>query len=363
MTRDPVLAALAAASLIGLATLGFLNHSPNRLVSGTTVPLSELGPLPVLFAAAPFVALPALPRGSRWTIPAASAVPVLVLAAACLGADRLPGRVGLGGAFWLALIAGVFATSHVLRTARDRLIVSAALFAMAAAAAGGGAFARLSLAVEFGERRDAVLAATLRHLELSAATIGLATAIGLPLGLLAFRRPALRPTLYGILNILQTIPSIAAFGLLIAPLSALAAAIPLLGRLGFGGIGPAPALIALTLYGLLPIVRNTDAGLASVDPAIRDAAAGMGLTASGRLFAVEMPLAAPALLAGIRIVTVQTIGLVTVAALIGAGGLGTFVFEGVGQYATDLVLLGALPVTAMALLADAVLRSVERKLA
>ena len=150
-------------------------------------------------------------------------------------------------------------------------------------------------------------------------------------------------------------PSIALFGLLIVPLSALAAAVPRLASMGVGGIGPAPAIIALVLYALLPIVRNTTTGISGVDPAVIDAARGMGLTPRQIFCRIEFPLALPMLFVGLRIVTVQTIGLAVVAALIGAGGLGTFVFEGLGQYALDLVLLGALPAIGLSLAADFVL--------
>jgi osmoprotectant transport system permease protein len=141
------------------------------------------------------------------------------------------------------------------------------------------------------------------------------------------------------------------------PLSALATAVPSLARLGIGGIGMAPALIALVLYALLPVVRSTVAGIGGVDSAVVDAARGMGMTRRQRFWRVELPLAMPVLLAGLRIVTVQAIGLAVVAALIGAGGLGSFVFEGLGQYAADLVLLGALPAIGLALAADFLLQS------
>src|SRR6185312_13550058 len=143
---------------------------------------------------------------------------------------------------------------------------------------------------------------------------------------------------------------------LIVPLSALASAVPALGALGVGGVGPAPAIIALILYALLPVARNTLAGIAAVPPAAIEAARGMGMTRRQVFWQIEMPLALPVLLAGLRIVTVQTIGLAVVAALIGAGGLGIFVWEGLGQYAVDLVLLGALPAIFLALAADFVLQ-------
>ena len=188
------------------------------------------------------------------------------------------------------------------------------------------------------------------------ASVGAALVIGCPLGVAAARSPRLQGPSFAILNILQTIPSIALFGLLIVPLSALVAAVPHLAAFGIGGIGVTPAIIALVLYALLPVVRNTSVGLAGVDTAAIEAGRGMGLTKRQIFWQLELPLALPVLLAGLRIVTVQAIGLAVVAALIGAGGLGTFVFEGLGQYAVDLVLLGALPAIFLALAADFMLQ-------
>jgi osmoprotectant transport system permease protein len=196
-----------------------------------------------------------------------------------------------------------------------------------------------------------------RHMTLVGASVGIAAAIGFPLGVAAARRAALQSPVFAVLNVLQTIPSIALFGLLILPLSALAAAMPRLAQYGVGGIGVAPAIIALVLYALLPVVRNTSVGLTGVDSAAIEAGRGMGMS-PGQIFrGIELPLALPVLLAGLRIVTVQAIGLAVVAALIGAGGLGTFVFEGLGQYAVDLVMLGALPAIFLALAADFMLQT------
>ena len=157
------------------------------------------------------------------------------------------------------------------------------------------------------------------------------------------------------LNLIQTIPSIALFGILMAPLGFLAAHVPLAAELGIRGIGAAPALVALFLYALLPVVANAVLGLGQVPPATVDAARGMGLTERQILTGVELPLALPVILTGIRIVLVQSIGLVTVAALIGGGGFGTFVFQGIGQTATDLILLGAVPTVALAFAAAVLL--------
>jgi osmoprotectant transport system permease protein len=159
------------------------------------------------------------------------------------------------------------------------------------------------------------------------------------------------------LNIVQTVPAIALFGILMAPLGALAAAVPLAAAMGIRGIGTAPAVIALFLYSLLPIVANTVVGLKRVSPAAVEAARGMGMTRWQILRSIELALALPVIITGIRIVLVQNIGMVTIAALIGAGGLGTFVFQGIGQTAIDLVLLGAIPTVALAFSAAVILDS------
>jgi osmoprotectant transport system permease protein len=148
------------------------------------------------------------------------------------------------------------------------------------------------------------------------------------------------------------------FGLLIAPLAWVAATVPGAAAIGIAGIGTAPALLALFLYSLLPVVANTVAGLDGVPPEAEEAARGMGMTNAQRLLQIDLPLAFPVILTGIRIVLVQNIGLATVAALIGGGGFGVFVFQGVGQTAMDLVLLGAVPTVALAFAAGAVLDAV-----
>jgi osmoprotectant transport system permease protein len=219
-----------------------------------------------------------------------------------------------------------------------------------------GAFDALSIAREYQSRHQVFADALIRHMTLVGISIAAALLTGFPLGVAAAKRPRLQGPVFAVLNILQTIPSIALFGLLIVPLSALVAAAPRLAALGIGGIGVTPAIIALVLYALLPVVRNTVAGLASVDSAAIEAGRGMGLSGRQIFWQIELPLSLPILLAGLRIVTVQAIGLAVVAALIGAGGLGTFVFEGLGQYAVDLVLLGALPAIFLALAADFVLQ-------
>jgi osmoprotectant transport system permease protein len=176
----------------------------------------------------------------------------------------------------------------------------------------------------------------------------------------AARRPGLARPLFALLGTIQTVPSIALFGLLIAPLAWLGQAWP---GWGLQGIGLLPAAVALTLYALLPIVHGVVSGLQQVPAAVLEAATGIGMSARQRLWQVALPLAAPVLLSALRLTTVQLVGLAVVAALIGAGGLGALVFQGLLASALDLVLLGVLPVVALALAVDAVLGGLSRALA
>ena len=374
--RNPVLPVLVVIAGLAGAGASFVTVAPNRLMSGTGIALVSSVP-PLLMAALAMLGLLLLALGfaragrSRHYLTAmlAGAALAVTLAAAGQAATMLAvganatTTISLGGGFWVIFACAGLALVDALRRAEigpmAQLFVAALAVAIFIAMAKSGLFDALSLAREYAGRREVFAAAVLRHVALVAAAIVPALLIGVPLGLLA-QRPRLEAPIFTTLNLVQTVPSIALFGLLIGPLSGLASAVPTLGRLGVGGVGPAPAIIALTLYGLLPIARNTLAGLAGVSPAALDAGRGMGMT-RGQLFRqLEIPLALPVLLAGLRIVLVQTIGLTVVAALIGAGGLGTFVFDGLGQYATDLVLLGALPAIAMALAVDFLLRLATR---
>ena len=306
-------------------------------------------------------------RALHYTVAIASALLLLlVLAAAGLAAGRAAAdaaagaRISLGPAFWVLAASAVLAAADALQRIGAgksvQVAVVAAIGTGAVLLALAGTFDALSLAREYASHRTAFADAFERHMVLVGSSVGAAVVIGFPLGIIAAKRRRLRGPIFASLNILQTIPSIALFGLLIVPLSALVAAVPRLAAFGIGGIGVAPALIALVLYALLPVVRSTAAGLGNVDLAVVEAGRGMGLGNRQIFWQVELPLAAPVLLAGLRIVTVQAIGLAVVAALIGAGGLGIFIWEGLGQYAVDLVLLGALPAIFLALAADFVLQ-------
>ena len=374
LIRNQVLFVLVIGSAVAVAASGFVGYAPNRLVSGKPIALWEaagslvtggIATLGAVLLAACFMSPSKALHYAEGVL--AAALLLIVLAAAGQAASTLalgarPAvRISLGAAFWFLAAAAALAVVDGLQRldagAAARVLSVIAIGAGAAALMAAGTFDALSIAREYATRRQLFADALLRHTALVAGSVGPALAIGFPLGVAAARNPRLQGPLFAVLNMLQTIPSIALFGLLILPLSALATAVPPLAALGVGGIGVAPAIVALVLYALLPVVRNTAAGLAEVDPAVIEAGRGMGLTRRQIFWQVELPLALPVLLAGLRIVTVQAIGLAVVAALIGAGGLGTFVFEGLGQYAVDLVLLGALPAIFLALAADFILQT------
>jgi ABC-type proline/glycine betaine transport system permease subunit len=194
-----------------------------------------------------------------------------------------------------------------------------------------------------------ILDLTLEHLFLVSLSMGIAAAVAIPAGILLTRRTFLQRWVLGFANVMQTVPSLALFGFLIP--------LPFL-----GGIGQHTAIVALVLYALLPILRNTLTGILSVDPAVRESAIAMGMTGRQLLWEVELPLATRTILAGLRIATVTTIGTATIAAAIGGGGLGVFIFRGLASVDTTLLLAGAVPAALIAVAADRGLEWVEDKL-
>jgi osmoprotectant transport system permease protein len=194
-----------------------------------------------------------------------------------------------------------------------------------------------------------ILDLTLEHLFLVSLSMGLAAALAIPAGILLTRRTFLQRWVLGFANVMQTVPSLALFGFLIP--------LPFL-----GGIGKHTAIVALVLYALLPILRNTLTGILGVDPAVRESATAMGMTGRQLLWEVELPLATRTILAGLRIATVTTIGTATIAAAIGGGGLGVFIFRGLASVDTTLLLAGAVPAALIAVAADRGLEWVEQKL-
>jgi osmoprotectant transport system permease protein len=376
MIRNRVLFVLVVIGIAAALFLAFLTHAPNRLLTGASIPLIEVAygrrflglaiVLPLLLA--PFA------RQRPWVhvvvILAAGLLQIDLVAlagdhAAALAALGRPAeRTSLGGSFWVLILVAALAIGDAQRRLGrpflERVLVPLIVAGIVAFLAARGILDQLSLARELAVRHGVFVAAVVRHIVIVVAAIVPTLVLGVPLGILAQRRQTVRDRLFPLLNVVQTIPSIALFGLLIGPLSGLAALFPGLASLGISGIGLAPAILALVLYSLLPIVRNTVAGLDNVPAATRDAGSGLGMTPRQLFWRVELPLALPIFLAGLRITTVQAIGLAAVAALIGAGGLGAIVFQGLFSNAQDLVLLGTLPLIALALIADAVLRLVAQ---
>jgi osmoprotectant transport system permease protein len=354
--RHRVLLLLLLAALPAVFMLAFVRIAPNRLVSGEGVALIDL-----MSGARHALWLPALPLAIALFAPAVRAVHAAVAVAAALllaGLCWLAGdeaasrqsaaassltRISLGGGFWLLALLAWLAASDALQRLRLaaawRTLAQAGVLLPVVALLAAGRLDALSLLEEYANRREAFDAALARHLQIVAAALLPALAAGVPLGVAAARSASFATPLLVVLNVIQTVPSIALFALLIAPL----------------GIGLVPAAVALTLYALLPIVHGTASGLAQVSPAAIEAATGMGMSARQVFWRVRVPLALPLLLSALRVTTVQVIGLAVVAALIGAGGFGALVFQGLAASALDLVLLGVVPVVALALLADAAL--------
>ncbi|MGS0897178.1 ABC transporter permease [Burkholderia stagnalis] len=365
---DRVGVLIAGTIAAALAFAPFVTFRANRIVAGHDLALAGIFPhwqAVALYAAGAASALFALPRSRPALRFAAGAVLLLGLGAlvghvpARLVTDDNPlARVSPSTGAWLLFFA--YAALVVDAAARlalgpvKRLAALAVAFATLAALLYAGWWDGLSVLQEYATRADTFWQEAGRHVTLVGGSVAAAIAAGVPLGVACARSAALRGVLLPVLNVVQTIPSIAMYGLLMVPLGLLAAHVPLAAALGIRGIGPAPAVLALFLYSLLPIASSVVVGLRQIAPQAVEAAAAMGMTRAQRLFRVELPLALPVILSGVRIVLVQNIGLAAVAALIGGGGFGTFIFQGIGQSATDLVLLGAIPTIALALAAAAV---------
>ena len=370
--KNRVLLVLAILLVLSGTGLSFVSHAPNRLISGQGISLLSLISgsgwwwlIPILILLT-FAFLKQNILLYWLTVLLAELLLLGLLLLAGKTAVQLAGggeslaRTSLGGGFWLmsgmSLLIAIDSLSRAIvnpvwRSAANVLLLLPVVILLMM-----GQLDQLSLMKEYVNRQDVFNDALWQHLQILLATLIPAILLGIPLGLLCFRSHHFQSTIFSTLNIIQTIPSIALFGLLIAPLAGLAAAIPWLAEHGVSGIGLAPAIVALVLYALLPLVRNVVAGLESVPDSVVESARGMGMTRSQLFFRVQIPIAMPLILSGIRIVAVQTVGLAVVAALIGAGGLGAIVFQGLLSSALDLVLLGVIPVIVMAVVVDSLFK-------
>ena len=370
--RYNLVLALYVALAIGAAYgLPFLRVAPNRLLSGEPIYVWEVLQLqgsPWLVAL--MLAIVALLCFAVWQ-PRRHITQVLVflaMAASLAGMWVLAGyfahsatqaenpftRTALGAGFWtlfaMAWMIALDAIERLQLTTLGRLLLQSVFLLPLLLSLNEGQ--HLSIAKEYANQSDVFGPAILRHLQIVFLAVVPALLIGLLLAWRMTRKQNLRQALFPVLNVIQTIPSIALFGLLMAPLAWLAIQLPALGRAGISGVGLAPAVIALFMYALLPIVRSALAGLEQIPAEAINAARAMGMSAGQLLWQIELPLAMPVLLIGLRTAVVQTTGLAAVSALVGAGGLGQMMFDGLFSAANELVILGVIPIVLLALLAD-----------
>lgn len=353
---------------IAAAALPFVNYAPNRLVSGEGRSLWDIFSFnPVILLVAPIVFLLLTLSAERWatglTLLLAELLFIVLFwgagqAAEVLAESGTPlARTSAGSGLWLWLALLLLLGNEAIRRLTDntlwRWLLNAQVWIVPCLLLWSGKLNALSLLKEYANRQEIFDNALAQHLTLLFGTLLPGLIIGIPLGLWCYRRTSRQTPVFTVLNIIQTIPSVALFGLLIAPLAGLVQHFPVLAKFGIAGTGLTPALIALVLYALLPLVRGVVAGMQQVPGDILESAVAMGMSPRQRFWQVQLPLALPVLLRSLRVVAVQTVGMAVIAALIGAGGFGALVFQGLLSSALDLVLLGVIPVIALAVVTDA----------
>ncbi len=370
--HNRVLLLLVILLVVAGAVLPFINFAPNRLVSGESIALSRLPEhvglilsLPVLILACLTLA-PSRRVSLTLTLITGELLFIAMLwmmghtASQFAEQGSMLARTSPGSGLWLSLTLCLLLCADTINrltpNALWRLLLNLQVWIVPVALLWSGYFADLSLLKEYANRQDVFDDALTRHLALLLGTLLPALMIGVPMGVLCYARPGCQSSVFSVLNVIQTVPSVALFGLLIAPLAGLVKLAPWLSSLGVSGIGVAPALIALVLYALLPLVRGVVAGLQHVPRNIIESAEGMGMSRWQIFWRAEVPLALPVLLRSLRVVCVQTIGMTVIAALIGAGGFGAIIFQGLLSSALDLVLLGVIPVIALAVILDALFK-------
>ncbi len=361
--------------LLGVLSLGlpWLSVKPNRLSAGIGLQLTDFSTLALIIVLSVlwiFCLLLALYKNNKSSsLALALAVNIIFIltflsisteSVSLMQNSAASTRVSLGVGFWITLLA-----CYIVIFSASKRLSGHKIFKNLSTWLGPvffiflllrGNFNSLSIIVEFSGQRMRFIQEFLNHIFLVAVSVFIGSVLGIMLGIWASRNKMIERPVFFVTNIAQTIPSLALFGLLIAPLSALSFRFPVLREIGIRGIGNAPAIIALVIYSLLPIVRNTFISITQISPAVIDAGKGMGMSRFQVFSRIELPLSIPLVLEGIRIASVQAVGLTAVAALIGAGGLGWFIFQGLGQAAPDLILLGTLPIILLALFTDGLMR-------
>ncbi|ELD3313070.1 ABC transporter permease [Enterobacter hormaechei] len=365
--HNRVLLLLACVAIAAVA-LPFVNVAPNRLVSGEPRALWQIWaftPLLLGAALASTVALAFWPgRTALWLTFLLSEALFIVLfwsagqAATQMAAVESPlARTSVGSGLWLWLALCLLVCSDAIRRLTPqpvwRWLLNAQFWVIPLLILFSGDLNQLSLLKEYVNRQEVFDNALAQHLTILFGTLIPALLLGVPLGMWCYRHTSRQGAVFTVLNVIQTIPSVALFGLLIAPLAGLVKSFPALAAAGIAGTGLTPALIALVLYALLPLVRGVVAGLSQVQPDVLESAHAMGMSARQCFWKIQLPLALPLLVRSLRVVTVQTVGMAVIAALIGAGGFGALVFQGLLSSALDLVLLGVVPTIVLAVVLDA----------
>lgn len=365
--HNRVLLLLACVAIAAVA-LPFVNVAPNRLVSGEPRALWQVWsftPLLLGAALASTVALAFWPgRAALWlTLLLSEALFIVLFWSAGQAATQMASvesplaRTSIGSGLWLWLALCLLVCSDAIRRLTPlpvwRWLLNAQFWVIPLLILFSGDLNHLSLLKEYANRQEVFDNALAQHLTILFGTLIPALLLGVPLGIGCYRHPSRQGAVFTVLNVIQTIPSVALFGLLIAPLAGLVKSFPALAAAGIAGTGLTPALIALVLYALLPLVRGVVAGLSQVPPDVLESAHAMGMSARQCFWKIQLPLALPLLVRSLRVVTVQTVGMAVIAALIGAGGFGALVFQGLLSSALDLVLLGVVPTIALAVVLDA----------
>ena len=365
--HNRVLLLLVCVAIVAVA-LPFVNVAPNRLVSGEPRALWQIWaftPLLLGAALASTVALAFWPgRTALWlTLLLSEALFIVLFWSAGQAATQMASvesplaRTSIGSGLWLWLALCLLVCSDAIRRLTPlpvwRWLLNAQFWVIPLLIFFSGDLNQLSLLKEYVNRQEVFDDALAQHLTILFGTLIPALLLGVPLGIGCYRHPSRQGAVFTVLNVIQTIPSVALFGLLIAPLAGLVKSFPALAAAGIAGTGLTPALIALVLYALLPLVRGVVAGLSQVPPDVLESAHAMGMSARQCFWKIQLPLALPLLVRSLRVVTVQTVGMAVIAALIGAGGFGALVFQGLLSSALDLVLLGVVPTIALAVVLDA----------
>lgn len=372
--RPPLAALLPLAAALALPlvmwSLPLLHLAPNRLVTGAPIAAATalgpwLWPLLGLAVLGPGTAVAGRGRrdGLLAMLACAGGLALLLAALGMAGAELLEGRppaarARLASGAWLAVIglgAGMVRGARLSRLPAAGWLATGGIAALVTGLGAAGALDALSLTVEFRARRDGLAEAILAHLALSAGALALAAFLTAGLGLWRRGGGAVDLLASGV----QVVPAVALLGGLVAAASAGLALLPGLRAHGFSALGAGPALVGIAAYLLLPLRRGLEGALRAPDPAALDAARALGLTRRQILAELRLPLGACVLIGAVRVATVQALGLATLAPLVGAGGLGRLIFDGMAQFAPDLILLGALPVIALALAAESGLGVLE----